>query len=170
MVERPQLPSPEEVLVRDGVVVILEGVANADNVGGIFRNAAAFGAAGVILSPTCCDPLYRKAVRTSMGAVLQVPFARLRAWPDSLERVRGAGRQLVALTPRAPSASIVDFARGARGLSLALIAGTEGDGVSPTVEAMADARVSIPMAPGVDSLNVAVATGIALFVLGAPRL
>jgi len=164
LVERPRLPSIEEVVTRNGVVVVLEGVANADNVGGIFRNAAAFGAAGVVLSPTCCDPFYRKAVRTSMGAVLRVPFARAESWPEGLTRVTASGRRIVALTPRA-SQSIDEFARVRRGGPIALVAGTEGNGLSKEVEAMADVRVSIPMAPGIDSLNVAVALGISLYAL-----
>jgi tRNA G18 (ribose-2'-O)-methylase SpoU len=164
LVERPRLPSIEEVIARDGIVLVLEGVTNADNVGGVFRNAAAFGAAGVVLSPTCCDPLYRKAVRTSMGAVLQVTYARAESWPYALTEMKAAGRRIVALTPRA-SQSIGECARLSRGQSIALVAGTEGDGLSSEVEAIADARVSIPMADGVDSLNVAVALGVSLYAL-----
>jgi len=164
LVERPRLPSIDEVIARDGIVVVLEAVTNADNVGGVFRNAAAFGAAGVVLSPACCDPFYRKAVRTSMGAVLHVPFARAESSPDALARIKAAGRRVVALTPRA-SQSIGDFARRAGGEPMALVAGTEGDGLSSEVEALADARVRIPMADGVDSLNVSVALGISLYAL-----
>lgn len=164
LVERPRPPSIDEVIAGDGIVVVLEGVANADNVGGVFRNAAAFGAAGVVLSPACCDPFYRKAVRTSMGAVLRVPFACAESWPEALVRIKAAGRRVVALTPRA-SQSITEFARLQNGEPMALVAGTEGDGLSREIEAMADARVSIPMADGVDSLNVAVALGISLYAL-----
>jgi tRNA G18 (ribose-2'-O)-methylase SpoU len=164
LVERPPLTSIEDVTRREGAVVVLEGVSNADNVGAVFRNAAALGAAGIVLSPTCCDPLYRKAVRTSMGAVLRVPYARAESWPEALARIAAAGRRVVALTPRA-SQSIGEFARLERREPIALVAGTEGDGLSSEVEAMTDARVSIPMAEGVDSLNVAVALGIALYAL-----
>jgi tRNA G18 (ribose-2'-O)-methylase SpoU len=165
LVERPPVTSMGDVIGGEGVVVVLEGVTNADNVGGVFRNAAAFGAAGVVVSPTCCDPLYRKAVRTSMGTVLCVPFTRAESWPGALARMQAAGRRIVALTPRAPSESIADFARAHRASRIALVAGTEGGGLTPAAEAMADARVSIPMAHGIDSLNVSVAVGIALYAL-----
>lgn len=165
LVERPRLPSIDEVIARDGIVVVLEGVANADNVGGIFRNAAAFGAAGIVLSPTCCDPLYRKAVRTSMGAALRVPYARAESWPGALAGIKAAGRRVVALTPHGASWSIDEFARQDAGNAIALVAGTEGSGLSAEAEALADARVRIPMADCVDSVNVAVAVGIALYAL-----
>ena len=142
------MASVDDVTAGEGVVVVLEGVTNADNVGGVFRNAAAFGAAGVVVSPTCCDPLYRKAIRTSMGTVLRVPFARAESWPAALVRMRAAGRQIVALTPRAASQSIADFASGHRASRLALVAGTEGEGLTPAVEAIADARVNIPIVGG----------------------
>ena len=146
---------------------MLEGVSNADNVGGVFRNAAAFGAGGVVLSPTCCDPLYRKAIRTSMGATLHVPFARVgaRDWPGTLERVRAAGFTLVALTPREPSETLDRFAARGAASRIALLVGTEGAGLTPSAEAAADHRVRIPIGVGVDSLNLAVATGIALHAL-----
>ena len=104
-------------------IVALERVANADNVGGVFRNAAAFGADLVLLSPACCDPLYRKAVRTSMGAVLKVPFGRLAPWPDSLAILHAHGFTIVGLTPRQPSESIGIFARRPRPERLALVVG-----------------------------------------------
>ena len=93
----------------------MKAVTNADNVGGVFRNAAAFGAGGVLLSPTCCDPLYRKAIRTSMGAALRVPFARADDddWPGVLMRVRAAGFTIVALTPREPSETLDAFSGAA---------------------------------------------------------
>ena len=169
LVERPGLPSIDDVVARDGVLVVLEGVTNADNIGGIFRNAAAFAAAGVVISPTCCDPFYRKAVRTSMGAVLQVPFARADSWPDALGRIKDAGRHLVALTPHASSESIGEFARRHEPLRIALLAGTEGEGLSSVAQDAADARVRIPMASGTDSLNVAAAVGIALYALQPTR-
>lgn len=149
------------------LLVVLEEVANADNVGGVFRNALAFGAAAVLLSPGCCDPLYRKAIRTSMAASLRVPFARVGDWPRGLGGIRAAGFSLVALTPAAGARDLGDFASDPRRPSrLALMAGAEGPGLSAPIEAMADARVRIPMAPGVDSLNLATATGIALYRLG----
>jgi tRNA G18 (ribose-2'-O)-methylase SpoU len=164
LVERPRALTPLEVMA-GGTVVILEGVANADNVGGVFRNAGAFGAGGVLLSPACCDPLYRKAIRTSMGAALRVPFARLDDWPGALTLVRRAGFTIAALTPREPSDTLEAFAARPRPSRLALLAGTEGAGLTPAVEAAADHRVRIAIDESVDSLNVAVAVGIALYAL-----
>jgi len=168
LVHRPPALGVGALLARSGTLLALEGVTNADNVGGTFRNAAAFGAGGVLLSPTCCDPLYRKAIRTSMGAALRVPFARAGAdeWPGVLADVRAAGFTIVALTPREPSETLQVFAARPRPPRLALIVGTEGAGLSEAVEAMADVRVRIPISGDVDSLNLAVATGIALYELG----
>ena len=169
LVERPPATPMEEVLAASGTIIALEGVSNADNVGGVFRNAAAFGAGGVLLSPTCCDPLYRKAIRTSMGAVLRVPFARLadEEWPGALTRIRAAGFTLVALTPREPSETLDAFAARAHASRIALVVGTEGAGLTPAVEAAADERVRIPISDRVDSLNLATAVGIALHTLRA---
>jgi len=165
LVHRPPEIPVDALMERSGTLLVLDGVANADNVGGIFRNVAAFGAAGVILDPTSCDPLYRKAIRTSMGAVLRVPFARAGAWPAVLATARRRGFLVAALTPREPADCIEAFASSARGRRVALVVGAEGAGVSAAVEAIADARVKIPMVDGVDSLNAAVAAGIALYEL-----
>jgi tRNA G18 (ribose-2'-O)-methylase SpoU len=162
LVERPPALPLEAALATARLAVVLEGVSNADNVGGVFRNVAAFGADVVVLSPTCCDPLYRKAIRTSMGATLRVPFVQLGEWPAALPRLRAAGFRLVALTPREPSEPLDTFASRPREPKLALLVGAEGQGLTPSVESSADDRVSIPMARGIDSLNLAVATGIAL--------
>jgi tRNA G18 (ribose-2'-O)-methylase SpoU len=162
LVERRPALSLEAVLAGARLTVVLEGVSNADNVGGVFRNAAAFGADVVLLSPTCCDPLYRKAIRTSMGASLRVPFVQLGEWPASLPQLRAAGFQLVALTPREPSEPLDTFASRPRAPKLALLVGAEGPGLTAAVESAADDRIRIPIAPGIDSLNLAVATGIAL--------
>ena len=178
LVRRPPSTPVDDLLAAATTVVVLEGVTNADNVGGVFRNAAAFGAGGVVLSPTCCDPLYRKAIRTSMGAALRVPFARVEEWPDALALVRAAGFTIVALTPREPSEELDAFAarmlasragRAVGGIApvarIAILAGTEGAGLTPAVEAAADHRVRIPISAEVDSLNLAVAVGIALHAL-----
>ena len=165
LVERPPARSIDAVIADAALIVVLEAVGNADNVGGVFRNAAAFGAAGVILSPTCCDPLYRKAIRTSMGAALRVPFARAGDWPGVLSQVRAAGFTIVALTPREPSELLDAFRARPRHDRVALVVGTEGTGLTPSVEATADYRVRIPTNAGVDSLNLAVAAGIALYAL-----
>jgi tRNA G18 (ribose-2'-O)-methylase SpoU len=164
LVERPAPQSIVDVLAGAGTVVVLEGVANADNVGGVFRNAAAFGAA-VILTPTACDPLYRKAIRTSMGAVLTVPFARADEWPAALTGIRDAGFTLAALTPREPSVPLAEWRPGRA--RIALLVGAEGAGLSAEAASRADVRVRIPTTGAVDSLNLAVAVGIALFALRA---
>jgi len=143
-------------------LVALEELADPDNVGAVFRNAAAFGAAGVLLSPGCADPLYRKAIRVGMGATLSLPFARTE-WPAGLERLRGAGYTLVALTPEPDAADISAVAtRGLPSRRLALLVGSEGRGLDAGTRDTADCRVRIPMAVGADSLNVATACGIAL--------
>jgi len=165
--ERPQ-PSRWQDLARGARrLAILEHVSNADNVGGIFRNAAAFGVDAVLLGPACTDPLYRKAIRTSMGAALKVPFASMTDWPGDLDALRATGFTRVALTP-APGA---DDLRGtvAQGLSpaskIALLLGHEGTGLSEDALRAADIRVRIPMTAEVDSLNVATAAAIALYEL-----
>jgi tRNA G18 (ribose-2'-O)-methylase SpoU len=114
LVHRPPAAPLDSILDAPSPIVLLEDVANPDNVGGVFRNAAAFGAGGIIISPGCCDPLYRKAVRTSMGAVLRVPYARPDDWRSAIERVRRRGFALVALTPRQPSELLGEFVQRAR--------------------------------------------------------
>jgi tRNA G18 (ribose-2'-O)-methylase SpoU len=162
LVERPPALSLDSALGTARLAIVLEGVSNPDNMGGVFRNAAAFGVDVVLLSPSCCDPLYRKAVRTSMGAALRAPFVHLVEWPTPLWRLRAAQFRLVALTPREPSEPLKTFALRARSEKTALLVGAEGSGLTPAVESAADDRVRIPIAAGVDSLNLAVATGIAL--------
>ena len=169
LVERPPAREVREVLVnadrvagrRPATIVVLEGVANADNVGGVFRNAAAFAAGGVLLDPATADPWYRKTIRTSMAAVLRVPFARFSSWPGGLETVRETRFAIAALTPRQPAMSIDAFA-ATRPSRVALLVGAEGEGLTAAAESAADHRVRIPIAADVDSLNLAVAVGIAL--------
>jgi len=165
IIERPPPRSIEAVLAGARTIVVLEDVSNADNVGGVFRNAAALGADGVVLSPTCCDPLYRKAIRTSMAAVLRVPFVCADQWPGALARIRTAGFTIVALTPQEGSETLDTFGSRPRPDRIALVAGNEGGGLTHDVEAMADHRVRIPISDRVDSLNLAVAVGIALYRL-----
>jgi tRNA G18 (ribose-2'-O)-methylase SpoU len=143
-------------------VVVLEGVNNPDNVGGIFRSAAALGAGAVLLDPTSGDPFYRKAIRTSMGAALSLPFVRLSTWPDDLAELRKLGYVVAALTPRGTD-TIKSFAgRLAAGARVALLAGAEGPGLTGGALAQADAAVRIPIDDQRDSLNVVVAVSIAL--------
>jgi tRNA G18 (ribose-2'-O)-methylase SpoU len=173
LVDRPHPLSVDSVLSTARLVIVLEDVANADNVGGVFRNAAAFGADAVLLSPTTCDPLYRKAVRTSMAATLRVPFATLDhesgEWPVALSGLRRRGFALAAMTPREPSQDLEAFMQHTRHGRLAVLFGAEGAGISRDTEAAADYRVRIPIVPGVDSLNLAVASGIVLYRLLASR-
>ena len=157
--------SPAPTVKSCATVVVLEGITNADNVGGVFRNAAAFGADAVVLSSTCCDPLYRKAIRTSMAATLRVPYARAEQWPGDLDELRAHGFTIVALTPREPSITLDELAQGPRPPRIAWLVGTEGEGLTAQAESRADQRVRIPIAPEVDSLNLAVAVGIALYRL-----
>jgi tRNA G18 (ribose-2'-O)-methylase SpoU len=164
LVERPGSRRVEEISAAADTIVALEAVANADNVGAAFRNAVAFGCDAVVLGPGCCDPFYRKAMRTSMAAVLQMPFAVAERWPAELAEMRAAGVALVALTPREPAMPLDAFARE-RPTRLVLVAGTEGAGLSADVEALATHRVRIPISDAVDSLNVATAIGIALYAL-----
>ena len=145
-------------------LVVLDGVSDPDNVGSIFRNAAAFGATGVVLSPSCADPLYRKAIRTSMGTTLRLPFllTGVDEWPRILERIRAAGARIVALTPLEPAVDIEAFVRSGPGAAVALVLGNEGDGVSRRALDLCDERIRIDIEPAVDSLNVANAAAIAL--------
>lgn len=156
-------------------LLVLENLVNHDNIGGIFRNAAAFGAAGVLLTPRCADPLYRKALRVSVGWVLGVPWAVLRRWPEDLAMLKRAGLTTVALTPAGSAVSLEEFAGGRRQAAagaaagpLALILGTEGPGLDGATVAAADAAVRIRIDPRVDSLNVAVTAAVALHALCHP--
>ena len=140
------------------MVLVLFGISNHDNMGGLFRNAAAFGAGAVLLDPGCCDPLYRKAIRVSVGHALTTPFARLGEGQDPLALLQRAGFEPLALTPAGAVTPLADLKRPARA---AVLLGTEGEGLPTAV--IAGARpVAIPMAAGVDSLNVAVTAGIVL--------
>jgi tRNA G18 (ribose-2'-O)-methylase SpoU len=144
------------------LLVGLEGVGNPDNVGGIFRSALALGAGGVLLDTRCGDPLYRKAIRTSMGATLRVPFASVPEWPEAAAMLRTEGFTIVALTP-SPDAVDIEVARAALGgRKLVLLLGSEGEGLTAATLDAADHRVRIAVDSRSDSLNVAVAAGIAL--------
>jgi tRNA G18 (ribose-2'-O)-methylase SpoU len=145
------------------LLVGLEQVANPENVGNVFRNAMAFGADAVLLSRDCADPLYRKAVRVSMGGTLLTPFAYLDGWPEAIERLRAAGFATLALSTEARAIDLaapeVEVVANQR---IALILGAESGGLAAETLAAVDWKVRIPMASGVDSLNVATAAGIAL--------
>lgn len=161
---RPE-PDPGDLLRSLGpraLVVAMVGLSNHDNVGGVFRNAAAFGAGAVLLDPGCCDPLYRKAIRVSVGAALTTPFVRLGSGVDLIALLEAAGFVPLALTP-AGSVALAELARPERA---AILLGTEGPGLPPEVLSRAQG-VRIPMAAGFDSLNVAVASGIVLHHLAS---
>ncbi len=145
-------------------IVVAEGLTNVDNMGGLFRNAAAFGVDGVLLDPTCCDPLYRKAIRVSMGHALSVPYAVGETWPDDLSRLREEwGFTLVAAETRdiAPRAQPLWQWKPAD--RVAIVLGNEGEGLSAATLAQCDKVHEIPMAPDVPSLNVAVASAVVLY-------
>jgi tRNA G18 (ribose-2'-O)-methylase SpoU len=166
---RPDPADPVELLAAARRVVVLEDVVDHTNVGAIFRSVAGLGADAVLVSPRCADPLYRRAVRVSMGTVFQVPWARLSPWPQGLELVRRAGFTVVALALAADAVDLDELA-AAVPERLALILGTEGDGLSAGALAGADLRLRIPMAGGVDSLNVAAAAAVALWALRPPEV
>jgi tRNA G18 (ribose-2'-O)-methylase SpoU len=163
--ERGVEPPLHEVLERPGprLLLALEDVTNPDNIGGLFRNAMAFGVGGVLLSPGCGDPLYRKAIRVAIGGSLSIPFTRLDDWPHALARLRACGYTIVALTPDAVATDIAELG-AARPVPerAALLLGAEGVGLAAASRRAADLEIRIRMAPGVDSLNVATACGIAL--------
>ena len=156
-----------DVVRNASLLLILEGVTDADNVGSAFRNAGALGAGGVLLH-RCCDPLYRKAIRTSMGHTLLLPHALVDDLRGEVAALKAAGFAVMALTPRADAVPLADFARSRPpGGRIAVLAGSEGEGLSADAEAAADACVRIPMHRGVDSLNVSTAIAIALYELGS---
>ncbi len=162
LARRPPVPALSREMVESASrVVVLEGVNNPDNIGGVFRSAAALGADLVVLGPSCGDPLYRKAVRTSMGAAFAVPYARSEPWPGALARLRDAGLLVAALTPDTDALPLPTLKPGPR--RFALLAGAEGSGLSEAALAAADVRVTIPMRGRVDSLNVSTAVAIALY-------
>ena len=142
-------------------LLVLEDVTDPDNIGACFRNALAFGFDAVLLTPGCAPPLYRKAIRTSMGAILRLPFARLSADLEELVDLRSRGFQLLGLTPDAEALDLEQF-RPVWPLALALLLGGEGPGLSARARSMVDLEVRIPMAPRADSLNVATAGAIAM--------
>ncbi|HTU77097.1 MAG TPA: RNA methyltransferase [Trebonia sp.] len=168
--ERVELPSVASVLSTARRVLVLEDLVDHGNVGAIFRCAAALGIDAVILSPRCADPLYRRSVKVSMGAVFAIPCARMTDWYDGLASVREAGFTVLALTPDDRAAPIGAVLARLPGQRAALLLGTEGDGLSSRWLHEADQAVRIAMSPGaraagVDSLNVVAAAAIACSLL-----
>ena len=160
-------PDLDQLLRTARMVAVLEGVNDHENLGALFRNAAALGVEAVLLGPRCADPLYRRSVRVSMGHVLRVPFAELPGpWPAELDRLRAAGLRVAALTPGTDALELSPAAIGSA--RVALLLGAEGPGLTEAALAAADVRVRIPMATGVDSLNVATAAAVGFHVLRCP--
>jgi tRNA G18 (ribose-2'-O)-methylase SpoU len=161
---RRPLPTVSDVLAHARRVVVLEDLVDHTNVGAVFRAGAALGMDAVLLSPRCADPLYRRSVKVSMGAVFSVPYTRMTRWYDGLAELRGAGFAVLALTPTADAVSLEEVRCPER---FAVVLGSEGEGLSRRWLSAADVRVRIPMRAGIDSLNVASAAAVAFYVLGA---
>ena len=168
---RPQLPGVEELCAGARRVAVLEGIVDPTNVGAIFRSAAALNMDAVLVTPTCCDPLYRRAARVSMGTVFQIPWTRIGGvpsdWPQpGMDRLHRLGFRTAAMALSDTAVSIADPRLHAEE-KLAIVLGTEGDGLAAHTVASCDYTVCIPMSHGVDSLNVAAASAVAFWQLGA---
>lgn len=166
---RRPVPGAPELLAglgpEDRLLVLAEDLSNHDNMGGIFRSAAAFGASAVLITPRCCDPLYRKAIRVSMGHALRIPYATVPSGTDGVGLLRRSGWLTVALTTAPDAVPPGEMARriGERpDAQVCLLLGSEGDGLTAGASASADLRVRIPICDGVDSLNATVAASIAM--------
>ena len=166
---RPTLPDPAELLASAKIVVILEDIVDHTNVGAIFRAVAGLGADAVFVTPRCADPLYRRSVRVSMGTVLQVPWTRLPEWSEAAPLLHDAGFEIAALALSDSSVTLAEYARTAPE-RVALLLGTEGDGLTRSALYAADKIITIPMLHGVDSLNVASASAVALYALTTGKM
>ena len=166
--ERPALPTVAALAAPADRLLVLEAVNDHENIGALFRNAAAFGVDGVVLDPSTADPLYRRATRVSLGHVLRVPFARAVAWPSTLDELRLLGFTTIALTPD-PDAEPLASMVAPPPSRVAVVVGAEGPGLTPDALRSVDRRVRIPMVRGVDSVNVATAAAIALSALFGHR-
>jgi tRNA G18 (ribose-2'-O)-methylase SpoU len=161
---RPALRSVEDVVAGARRIIVLEDIVDHTNIGAIFRSVAGLGADAVLITPRCADPLYRRSVRVSMGTVLQIPWTRLPEWPDGRDVLKGLGFSLAALALSSDALTLEEYAANPPE-KIALVVGTEGDGLSTAALAAADTVVTIPMKHGVDSLNVASASAVALYAL-----
>ena len=162
--QRPVLPEVADLVAGARRVVVLEDIVDHTNVGAIFRSAAALGVDAVLVTPRCADPLYRRSIRVSMGTVFQVPWTRISPWPNGIEALRAAGFMVAAMALSDESVSL-DELEASPPDRIAVVVGTEGDGLSRRTVAAADLIVRIPMAGGVDSLNVAAASAVAMWAL-----
>jgi tRNA G18 (ribose-2'-O)-methylase SpoU len=156
-------PSVAQVVAGARTVAVLEGVNDHENLGSIFRNAAGLGVDAVVFGSGCADPLYRRAVRVSMGHALLVPYARAADWPGDLVMLKESGFRLMALTPQADACALPEAMTALRDQRIALLVGAEGPGLTPTALRISDVRVRIPMSRGTDSLNVATAAALAFY-------
>jgi tRNA G18 (ribose-2'-O)-methylase SpoU len=166
--DRRPVPAPSDVLAAAMRAVVLENVNNPTNLGVIARSAVALGAHALILDPSCCDPLYRRASRVAMGHIFALPYAYTSRFPAGLDEVTGAGFSLLALTPD-PTAESIDNVVLAPDERVALVLGAEGPGLTPATMARVGRPVRIPLRGDVDSLNVAAAAAVACYVLGRGR-
>ena len=160
---RPPELSLAQLLTNARTIAVLEGVNDHENLGSIFRNAAGLGVDAVVFGAGCADPLYRRAVRVSMGHALLVPFAKASDWPRDLNILRDNGFRLLAMTPDPRSATLADAVERLGGEKVAVLVGAEGPGLTETAMRAADVRVRIPMSRGTDSLNVATAAALAFY-------
>ncbi|MFJ6796179.1 TrmH family RNA methyltransferase [Streptomyces sp. NPDC091268] len=170
--QRKPLPTADELLTGDAAggrerIAVFEGFVDHANLGAAFRSAAALGIGAILLSPDCADPLYRRAIKVSMGSVFSVPYARLEKWPADLEKVREAGYRILAMTPSEKATSL-DQVPAERFARSAIMLGSEGHGLSTYALRAADEWVRIPMAEGIDSLNVAAASAVAFYATRPP--
>jgi tRNA G18 (ribose-2'-O)-methylase SpoU len=163
--ERPRPCDWRDVMRGARRAIALERIANADNVGSVFRSAAAFGVDAVLLERTCTDPLYRKAIRTSMGAALTMPFARTEPWPGVLQELSRDHRNIVAMTTSRDAPPLSQIAADVSARPFVVVVGHEGDGLSHATLDACTHHARIPMTTSVDSLNVATAAAIALYEL-----
>lgn len=161
-IHRPVLPAPGSLLQNASRIAIFEDIVDHSNLGAAFRSAAALGIDGVLITQSCADPFYRRSIRVSMGTVFQVQWTRIPQWPKSIELVREAGFTTAALALSDDAITLDDLA-AQRHRKLALIIGTEGNGLRPATLSAVDAVVRIPMGGGVDSLNVAAAAAVAFY-------
>lgn len=162
--ERPRLPTVAQLLIDARRVVVIENVADPTNVGAIFRSVAGIGADAVLVTERCSDPLYRRAIRVSMGTVLQVPWTRVGGWDSVRRELVASGFHIAALALTDDAVSLRQFAASAPE-RVALVVGAEGEGLTPEAIAAADTVVQIPMRHGIDSLNVAAAAAVAMYAL-----
>lgn len=160
---RPTELTVEQVIDGARTIAVLEGVNDHENLGSIFRNAAGLGVDAIVFGTGCADPLYRRAVRVSMGHALLVPYAWAPSWPDDLETLRANSFRILAMTPNPAAATLAEAMAGLTGQKVAMMVGAEGPGLTEHTMRAADVRVRIPMSRGTDSLNVATAAALAFY-------